>query len=74
MNKLVTLTILFGAFILSGCNEKTYTVSDFKNNKELLDEYRQKCKNGEIDGNSLNCENSHKALMSQNKIDNAKWN
>lgn len=26
---------------LFGCNEKTYTVEDFKNNKALLDEYQK---------------------------------
>ncbi|WP_218057699.1 MULTISPECIES: EexN family lipoprotein [unclassified Gilliamella] len=43
------ILILITAMFLFGCNEKTYTVDDFKNNKELLDEYRKKCENGEID-------------------------
>lgn len=73
MNKLVTLTVLLGAFTLSGCNEKTYTVSDFENNKELLNEYRQKCQNGEIDGDSLNCENVSKAMMTI-PSNTGKWN
>ncbi|MFQ1000005.1 EexN family lipoprotein [Gilliamella sp. BG6] len=60
------ILILITAMFLFGCNEKTYTVEDFKNNKELLDEYRKKCENGEIDGDSLNCENSFKANLSLN--------
>ena len=69
-----TILILITAIFLFGCNEKIYTVDDFKNNKELLDEYRKKCKNGEIHGDSLNCQNSHKAIISKNKVGNASWN
>lgn len=64
------ITILF----LFGCNEKTYTVDEFSADKELLDTYNRKCKNGEIDGNSLNCQNVHKARVLKNKVDNASWN
>ncbi|OCG69518.1 hypothetical protein A9G43_00940 [Gilliamella sp. Occ3-1] len=60
------ILIFITAMFLFGCNEKTYTVEDFKNNKELLDEYRKKCENGEIDGDSLNCENSFKANLNLN--------
>ena len=43
--------MLITALFLFGC-EKTYTVSDFENNKELLDEYNKKCQNGELDRES----------------------
>ncbi|MCX8618895.1 EexN family lipoprotein [Gilliamella sp. B2923] len=68
------ILILITAMFLFGCNEKTYTVEDFKNNKELLDQYRKKCINGEIYGDSLNCQNSHKALILLNRPTNTgKW-
>ena len=57
------ILMLITALFLFGC-EKTYTVSDFENNKELLDEYNKKCQNGEIDGDSLNCKNVFDALLS----------
>lgn len=68
------ILILITALFLLRCNEKTYTVEDFKNDKELLDKYRKKCENGEIDGDSLNCQNSHKALILLNRPTNTgKW-
>lgn len=68
------ILILITALFLFGCNEKTYTVEDFKNDKELLDKYRKKCENSEIDGDSLNCQNSHKTVVSKNRVGNASWN
>ncbi|OCG27558.1 hypothetical protein A9G45_09395 [Gilliamella sp. HK2] len=68
------ILILITAMFLFGCNEKTYTVDDFKNNKELLDEYRKKCENGEIDGDSLNCQNSFKVIVELSRPTNTgKW-
>lgn len=58
------ILILITGLFLFGCNEKTYTVEDFENSKELRDEYSKKCQNGEIDGNSLNCENLFDAIIS----------
>lgn len=58
------ILVLITAIFLFGCNEKTYTVSDFENNRELRDEYNKKCQNGEIDGDSLNCQNVFDALLS----------
>ena len=59
-----TILILITAMFLFGCNEKTYTVDDFKNNKELREEYNKKCKNGELDSFSLNCRNAAEATFS----------
>ncbi|OCG37244.1 hypothetical protein A9G29_11520 [Gilliamella sp. Fer2-1] len=57
---LIFITVLF----LFGCNEKTYTVEEFKNNKELREEYNKKCENGELDSFSLVCRNAADAEFS----------
>ncbi|MWN05325.1 EexN family lipoprotein [Gilliamella sp. Pas-s95] len=62
------------AMFLFRSNKKTYTVEDFEDNKEILDKYRKKCENGEIDGDSLNCQNSHKAMIGLSRPTNTgKW-
>lgn len=71
MKKLLTFTTIL-VFILTGCNEKTYTIDEFSANKELRNEYNKKCKNGEIDTESLNCQNVFKASI-HTKVDNANW-
>lgn len=69
------LTLFIIAFFLFGCNEKTYTVSEFENNSELRDEYNKKCINGELNGDSLNCQNVNKAIIGSTIPSNTgKWN
>ena len=66
------ILMLITALFLFGC-DRTYTVEEFENDDKLTDEYRKKCQNGEIDGDSLNCENSRKAIISRNEVSNASW-
>ena len=67
------ILMLITALFLFGC-DKTYTVEEFENDEKLTDEYQKKCQNGEIDGDSLNCQNSRKAVVVRNKVSNASWN
>lgn len=73
MKKLLVLGSILCGFVLSACDEKIYTVDEFANNKELREEYRQKCKNGELSGDHLNCQNSFKAVIRSNRVGNASW-
>lgn len=73
MRKLLVLGSILCGLVLTACNEKIYTVEDFSKNKELRNEYRKKCENGELSGDHLNCQNSFKAVVLSNRIDNASW-
>jgi len=58
MKKIIIL--MAAVFALSAC-DKTYTVKDFQADKELRLKYLEKCRNGEIDGENLNCRNADMA-------------
>ncbi|OPB28412.1 EexN family lipoprotein [Bartonella sp. WD12.1] len=64
MKKIIMTTLLLcTGFIIAGC-EKTYSVEEFKKNKELRRKYSFKCLAGE---SSKNCEAALKAIK---EIDN----
>ncbi|WP_241575757.1 EexN family lipoprotein [Rosenbergiella nectarea] len=52
--------LIAAIFTLTAC-DKTYTVSDFQSDRALMKQFLQKCRNGELDGESLNCRNADKA-------------
>ncbi|WP_392563302.1 EexN family lipoprotein [Orbus wheelerorum] len=75
MKKLMIISLIAASLLLAACGEKSYTVEEFVANKTLLDEYRNKCKNGEISGDSLNCQNSFKAITEMSVPTNTgSWN
>ncbi len=54
MNKIILTTLLFcTGLIIAGC-EKTYSVEEFKKNKELRGEWDARCG---FSGQSKNCQN-----------------
>lgn len=53
--------ILLSVFLLSACNEKTYTVDEFMKDDNLRKSFVAKCSNGELHRENLNCLNSRKA-------------
>ncbi|MBT0721819.1 MULTISPECIES: EexN family lipoprotein [Rosenbergiella] len=62
MKKIIIL--MAAVFALSAC-DKTYTVSDFRADKDLMRKYVAKCNNGELDANSLVCSNAYKVRDTQ---------
>ncbi|SSZ39493.1 EexN family lipoprotein [Bartonella grahamii] len=69
MNKvLITTLLLCAGLITAGC-EKTYSVAEFKKDKNLRDEWRRKCG---WTGDSQNCKNLDKAIeeVRQENFDN----
>ncbi|EJF88098.1 EexN family lipoprotein [Bartonella melophagi] len=67
MNKIIMTTLLFcTGLIIAGC-EKTYSVEEFKQNKELLNEWAILC--GSLD-QSKNCKNAriaYRKLLSEGR-------
>lgn len=62
MNKLIMcFCVSIATIALTGCEDKTFTVNDFKKDDTLRAEFLQKCKNGEIRPESMNCINSKEA-------------
>ena len=58
MNKYL---LLFCVLCLTACNDKQYTVKDFFHDDNIRATYINKCENGEIRPEELNCLNSKKA-------------
>ncbi|MDP8042535.1 EexN family lipoprotein [Pasteurella atlantica] len=64
--------ILISIFLLNACGEKIYTVDDFSKDDKLLKTYHQKCKNGELNWENLNCKNMQKARVKKGiRLENA---
>lgn len=60
MKKIILLGAVFTSFLLTACNEKIYTVEEFKADKALRDKIFQKCNKGEL--NKMTNENCLNAL------------
>lgn len=58
--KILASTLLAAIVILSGC-DKVHTVNDFRKDIILRDKVIDRCANGELDGDGLECRNAHKA-------------
>ncbi|OCG08845.1 hypothetical protein A9G13_01940 [Gilliamella sp. wkB178] len=62
MKKIILLSAVIASFLLTACNDKIYTVKEFKEDKGLRDKYFQKCNNGELkplsDENCINVMNA----------------
>ncbi|MBB5073957.1 hypothetical protein HNQ69_001090 [Bartonella callosciuri] len=63
MNKiLITTLLLCTGLLVVGCQEKTYSVEDFKKDQKLLDEWRKKCESSDASvSSSQNCQNAQTA-------------
>lgn len=61
MKKSILLIIAGFALTATACDEKTYTVKEFEADKTLQKTFLDKCKNGEIHPDNLNCINARKA-------------
>lgn len=59
MKNLISLCFL--VLSLSACSEQTITVDQFKSDQALLSQYLDKCKNGELHKEDINCINAKKA-------------
>ena len=62
MRKLISLCVL--SISLLACSEQTITVEQFKSDQVLLNKYLEKCKNGELYKEDINCINANKAKNS----------
>lgn len=62
MRKLISLCVL--SISLLACSEQTITVEQFKSDQVLLNKYLEKCKNGELHKEDINCINANKAKNS----------
>ena len=62
MRKLISLCVL--SISLLACSEQTITVEQFKSDQVLLNRYLEKCKNGELHKEDINCINANKAKNS----------
>ncbi|UNF40306.1 EexN family lipoprotein [Bartonella krasnovii] len=60
MNKIIITTLLLCTGIIAAGCEKTYSVAEFKKDKNLRDEWLRKCG---WSGTSKNCENLKKAAQ-----------
>ncbi len=58
MKKLAVLII--SGIEIAGCSEKTYTVKEFEDDATLRTKFVEKCKNGELHPEDLNCINALK--------------
>jgi len=62
MNKIIIVGAVLASFLLTACNEKIYTVKEFKEDKGLRNKYFQKCNNRELkplsDENCINVMNA----------------
>lgn len=61
--------IFLSIFLLSACNEKTYTVDEFMKDDNLRKSFVAKCDNGELHREDLNCLNSKKADRDKTMLD-----
>lgn len=59
MKKLIILCVL--SISLLACSEQTITVEQFKSDQVLLNKYLEKCKNGELHKEDINCINANQA-------------
>ncbi|WP_404810979.1 EexN family lipoprotein [Actinobacillus pleuropneumoniae] len=55
------MLLAFSSFFAVACGEKSYTVDEFMKDETLLNTYKQKCNNGELKPDSLNCLNRAEA-------------
>ncbi|OOF75309.1 EexN family lipoprotein [Rodentibacter caecimuris] len=67
------LFFIFSMFLMSACNEKTYTVDNFIKDDKLFNEFYIKCENGVLHEQHINCINVKKAHIKIHK-DNHKVN
>lgn len=64
MKKIILLGAVIAGFLLTACNDKIYTVKEFKEDKGLRDKYFQKCNNRELEpSRDENCINVIKAKI-----------
>ncbi|TPH00593.1 EexN family lipoprotein [Haemophilus haemolyticus] len=54
-------SILLCSIFLVACSEQTITVEQFKSDQVLLNKYLEKCKNGELHKEDINCINANQA-------------
>lgn len=54
-------SILLCSIFLFACSEQTITVEQFKSDQVLLNKYLEKCKNGELHKEDINCINANQA-------------